>query len=314
MGVSARTLEKMVARGRTQEMRETIRDERAEVADVKRDRRARLQAITEQCRAMRATHGTDAKRQRVELRAAIEHARSIIKDKCAKARGKTDEETAGLLLVALGELEEAREQLRRYLSELKLPPKDPGKVRGGVRAAEIRAEVIGEVAYNLEAGGAPELVPVWHSMARRMPKRYQASAHRSATEGFVEWASDHGSTVLAIQEKGLERDIKDLVGREEEERRDLHEAAEKKRKRELRKLMKVTAASARKLDDDQALDRFEDIRIALQNGADDETVAKLRRAVDVLQVELLRRGLFEDFTEETYEALPDEPLADEAPF
>jgi len=314
MGVSARTLEKMVARGRTQALRETIRDERAYVAEVKGDRRARLHAITEKCRAMRAAHGTDAKRQRAELRAAIENARGIIKDKCAKARGKTDEETAELLLVALGELEDARDRLRRYLSELKLPPKDPGKVRGGVRAAELRAEVIEQVAYDLEGGGAPELVPVWRSMARRMPKRYQPSAHQSAYEGFLGWAGDHGSDVLAIQERNLQRDVKEWTDDAGGEQRAAHDAAEKKRQRELRKLTKKwTDAAVRKLDDEQAIERYEAITFALQVEGDDENVAKLRRGADVLKAELLRRGLI-DYSDDEAEDEDDDPDKGQVPF
>lgn len=292
-GVSARTLAKMVARAQTQELREAIGEERAQVADAKRTRRERLQAITAKCRAMREAHGTDAKRQRAELRAAIEQARDVIKNKCARARGKTDEETAELLIAAIGELGESRERLRAYLSGLKLPPKDPGKVRGGVRAAELRGEVVDAVAYELEAGGAPELVPVWHNMARRLPRRYQASDRRSATEGFLEWAGDHAGAVADIQDKLLQRSVKELVGREEEEQREAHEAREAKRKRDLRKLAKVTGASVRKLSAEQVVDRFEEVAIALQDEDDAEAVAELRRAGDILQGDLMLRGLLD---------------------
>jgi hypothetical protein len=301
-----------VARAQSQELREAIGNERAQVADAKRTRRERLQAITAQCRAMREAHSTDSKRQRAELRAAIEHARDVIKNKCARARGKTDEETAGLLVAAIGELEEARDRLRIYLGGLKLPPKDPGKVRGGVRAAEVRAEVVDEVASNLEGSGAPELVPVWRNMARRLPKRYRASDRRSSTEGFLEWAADHAGAVADIQDKLLQRSVTEWTDREEEQQREAHEAGEVKRKRELRKLTKLTGVSVSKLGDEQVVERFEQVAIALQDEDDAEAVAQLRRAGDILQGDLMLRGLL-DYNSEREDA-PDEGALGEAPF
>lgn len=291
-GVSARTLAKMVARAQTQELREEVKRERGQVADAKRARRERLAAITAECRAMRATHTTDAKRQRAELRAAIAAAREVIKTKCARKRGEADEATAERLIAALGELDEVRERLRAHLAGIKLPPKDPGRVRGGQKAAELQSELIDRVAYDLETT-APELEPVWRNMARRMPARYRASANRSAFEAFLDWAGDHPASVAEIQDKLLGRSIKELESREEEEQREIYEAREAKRLRAASKLAKVTPASARKLDAEAALDKFEAVTNALAVEPDAGQVAALRRASDILQSDLVSRGLFE---------------------
>lgn len=293
--ISARTLAKMVAHAQTQELREVVQRERADLADVKRVRRERLAAITTECRAMRAAHTTDAKRQRAELRAAIDSAREVIKTKCARKRGEADEATAARLIDAIAELDEVRERLRVHLAGIKLPPKDPGRVRGGERAAELQTEMIDRVAYDLETT-KPHLEPVWRNMARRLPKRYRASAQRSAFEGFLEWAGDHPGAVADIQDKLLGRSIKELEERELEERsaeREAYEAREARRLRAHRKLAKVTPASARKLDPSAALDRYEAVTNALAVEPDAEQVAALRRASDILQSDLVSRGLFE---------------------
>ena len=289
-GISARTLAKLIARGQTQEHREQVKAERATVASVKQDRRARLQAIAEQCRALRASHTTDAKRQREELRAAIDTARAVIKDKCKAARG--DEATAQRLIDAIEELSEVRDRLRVHLAGIKLPPKDAGRVRGGMRTAELKQEMIDEVASDIEVH-APELEPVWRNMARRMPARYRASKHRSALEGFTEWAAENAGEVAEIQDRLLGRSVQELEAREEEEQRDIYEAGEAKRLRDHRRLVKVTAASARKLDSEAALDRYEAVSHAMHQEGDADRAAALRRASDVLHGDLIRRGLFD---------------------
>ncbi len=55
----------------------------------------------------------------------------------------------------------------------------------------------------------------------------------------------------------------------------------------------MTAASARKLDASAALDRFEEVTSALAVEPDAAQVAALRRASDILQSDLVSRGLFE---------------------
>lgn len=285
----------MIARGQSQELREEVTRERGELADVKRARRDRLAGITTECRAMRATHTIDAKRQRDELRAAIAAAREVIKTKCARKRGEADEQTAERLIAALGELDEVRERLRLHLAGIKLPPKDPGRVRGGQRTAELQTEMIDQVAYDLETT-APHLEPVWRNMARRMPARYRASNLRSAFEAFLEWAGDHPAQVAEIQDKLLGRSIKDLEERELEERsgeREEYEAREAKRLRAATKLAKLTPAAARKLDAESALDRFEAVTNALAVEPNAAQVAALRRASDILQMDLVSRGLFD---------------------
>ena len=262
------------------------------VADAKRERRERLKAITTQSRAMRTAHVSDAKRQRDELRAAIAAARAVIKDKCARARGAADEATAARLIAAIGELDEVRERLRLHLAGIKLPPKDPGRVRGGQRAAELQSELTDSVAYDLETT-APELEPVWRNMARRMPARYRASADRSAFEAFLDWAGDHPASVAEIQDTLLGRSIKELESREEEEQREIYEQREATRLRAASKLAKLTPATARKLDAEAALDRFEAVTNALAVEPDAGQVAALRRASDILQNDLVSRGLFE---------------------
>ena len=307
-GVSARTLAKMVAQAQTDELREDVKQERGQVADAKRDRRERLQAITAECRAMRAEHTMDAKRRRVELRAAIAAARDLIKTKCAHTRGEADEVAAARLIEAIGELEEVRERLRLHLAGIELPPKDPGRVRGGQRAAELQSEMIDRVAYDLETT-KPHLEPVWRNMARRMPARYRASKYSSAFEGFLEWAADHPGAVADIQDKLLGRSIKELEERELEERsaeREAYEAREAKRLRAQRKLARVTPASARKLDPDAVLDRYEAVTNALAVESDAEQLALLERASEILQSDLIGRGLF---------SAPDlDQAAGEAPF
>jgi len=276
-----------------------VKHERDQVADVKRARRERLAGITAECRAMRARHSTDAKRQREELRAAITAAREVIKTKCARKRGEADEATAERLIAAIAELDEVRERLRVYLAGVKLPAKDPGRVRGGQRAAELQQEMIDRVANDI-LGEAPQLEPVWQNMARRMPKSYRASEHRSAFEGFLEWAGDHPGAVADIQDKLLGRTIKELEARELEERsaeREVYEAREARRLRAGRKLAKVTPASARKLDHTAALDKFEAVANALAVESDAEQVAALRRASDILQSDLVSRGLFDQAAE-----------------
>lgn len=291
-GISKRTLAKLIARGQTQEHREQVKAERGKVAAVKQDRRARLQAITDQCRALRAAHTTDAKRQRLELRATIDAARTVIKDKCKAARGEADEAAARRLIDAIEELSEMRDRLRVHLAGIKLPPKDPGRVRGGVRTAELQEEMIDAVASDIEAH-APELEPVWRNMARRMPAAYRATKHRSALEGFTEWAAENAAEVAEIQDRLLGRSVKELEAREEEEQHDIFDAREAKRLREHRRLVKVTAASARKLDGEAALDRYEAVSNAMQAEGDADRVAALRRASDVLHADLIRRGLFD---------------------
>ncbi len=309
-GVSDRTLAKMVARAQAQELRGEVKRERAQVADVKRERRERLAAITAECRALRARHTTDAKRQRAELRDAIAAARDVIKTKCARQRGEADEATAERLIAAIAELDEVRERLRIYLAGVKLPAKDPGRVRGGQRAAELQQEMIDSVAYDLEVNN-PQLEPVWRNMARRMPARYRASERRSAVEGFAEWAGDHPGEVAAIQDKLLGRSIDELEARETEERadeREAFEAREAKRLRAGRKLAKVTAASARKLDADAALDRYEAVTGALAVEPDADQVAALRRASDILQSDLISRGLFDPAPAYEDQAVGDVPF------
>lgn len=294
-GLSDRTLAKLVVRAQTQELREDVARERDQVADVKRARSERLAAITAECRELHARHTTDARRKRVELRAAIEAAQDVIKTKCAHKRGEADEATAERLIAAIAELDEVRERLRIYLAGVKLPPKDPGRVRGGQRAAELQQEMIDSVAYDLGVNN-PRLEPVWRNMARRLPVRYRANQRRSAIEGFAEWAGDHPGEVAAIQDKLLGRSIDELEARETEERADEREAydrREAKRLRAQRKLVKVTAASARKLDADALLDRFEEVTNALAAETDADQVAALRRASDILQNDLVSRGLFE---------------------
>lgn len=288
---SARTLQKLVAQARTEELRGEARRERQKLTDAKAQRRVRLQAITEKCRAMRAHQMADSKRQREELRAAIAHARDVIKNKCAKARGKTDEETAAQILAAMGELDAARERLQLHLRGIKLPPKDPAKVRAGQRRAELLQEEIDQVGNELEGAGAHELLPVWESMARRMPKRYRGTDLKAAYEGFLEWAADHPADVAEIQDRALTRSIRELEKREVEEQRAIHDEREARRRRELRKLTKLTPKAVKKLDHEGALSRFEAVVQALQDERDAAAVAELRRVGDILQSDLVSRGL-----------------------
>lgn len=283
----------MVARAQTEELREEVRVHREHLATAKADRRSRLAAITAKCRAMREAQTTDAQRRRAKLREAIAQARAIIANKCAKARGKTDEETGREILRAVEELDEARERIKLYLAGIELPPKDSAKVRAGRRRAELLEEEIDEVSTDLEGAGAPELVPVWRNMARRMPKRYRASPGKSTLEGFLEWAGDHSGAVADIQDKLLGRSVKDLEAREEQEQRELYDAREAQRDRAVRQLTQATAAEVRKLGDEDALTHFEAVVAALQGEDDDRRAAALRRMGDVLQHDLLRRGMLE---------------------
>jgi len=239
-GLSERTLAKLIARGRTEELREEARTDRAKLVAVKDERRGRLGEISRRCKALRVAHTADAQQQRAQLRAAIGIAREVIKDKCKAARGEAEEATAQRLIDAIAELDDVRDRLRVHLAGIKLPPKDPGRVRGGVAAAELQQEAIDQVVHNLEAD-YPELVPVWLNMARRMPRRYRATERRSAFEGFLEWAEENAGDVAEIQDRLLGRAVKEWTDREEEEQRAAHEAAEvtrKRRERAIRKLVR----------------------------------------------------------------------------
>lgn len=296
----------MIAKAKTEELRAEVAIDRGKVSAVKSGRRERLRRVAAQCKAVRERHMVSAKRRRDALRESIQAARTVIREKCKAKRGDAMEVDAERLIAAIGELADVRDRLALHLAGIQIPPKDPGRVRGGQRAAELLAETIDQVANDLEEV-APELVPVWRNMARRMPARYRPSGRRSALEGFTEWAEDHAGEVADIQDRLLDRSINQLEDIEMEARsdeREEYEAREAKRFRANRKLARVTKASARKLDADALLGRFEAVMGALAIERDDAQSAILRSAYDELQGELQRRGLFQPFDDHAAADVP----------
>ena len=196
--------------------RDVIRKERAAIRGVREElsaersaRRARLVSAAGECRAKLAQYKTDAKAKRQALARALEAERTEIRGSCSAGRERARE--APQLEHKRAQLEQLRsdQRSRRIWSD-----PDPlkrrassGRSRAGV---ERQAESDDEVRSNIPE----ELWPVFN----KHRARFKASARRSRTEAFEEWAAEHPSLVrealdATLQELPSDESVDDYEAR-----------------------------------------------------------------------------------------------------
>lgn len=178
--------------------RATLARLRAAIDAARKQRTERTREITRTCKSARESAREWAKRARIELRERIERERAELRGSCSARRTRASEEGASAIEAARAELAQARADLSVERAWTRKQAKRPT----AQRAARVMSESEEEVLRNIP----PDLVPVWHAVK----KGIHATARRSRTEAFLEWAHDHPGRVYELLERDAVRHLEAL--------------------------------------------------------------------------------------------------------
>lgn len=177
MAFDKKRLRRELERDRRAAQKAEVRRLREQITTARRDRRDRITAIRQRCRA----------------------ARDKLRALCLTRRQRAWLEGATLI-------EKRRRELGQELELEKLVRAgDRRHVKGSVRStAKERAE---ESDDAVRANIPDDLVPVFNRHRRHI----RASPRRTRTEAFLEWAAENPGEVLAEQSAGLDQEIRRMV-------------------------------------------------------------------------------------------------------
>lgn len=181
-----------------QKDRATLARLRSSIEAARTQRTQRTREITQTCKRAREDARAWAKQARRELTERIERERAELRGSCGASRARAREEGASAIEAARAELAQARADLAVERAWTRKQAKRPT----AQRAARVLSESEEEVLRNIP----PELVPVWHSVKRGI----HATARRSRTEAFLEWAHDHPGRVYELLERDAVRHLEAL--------------------------------------------------------------------------------------------------------
>jgi hypothetical protein len=208
----ARAEKKRARKEREKARREADRRElerlRATLKTAKQLRLERLREVVSTCKHARLVAREHARALRARYRAManakIDGRRQESRNLCEAAKAEaraTDAPAIERALQAIAAERRHQATLRRW-----------GKRPGLAKARADRASSIRESDSEVEANLPADLVSVWHKVKNRM----RATPRRTRTETFIEWAHEHAAEVARLQDDQLEREIAELVAREEE--------------------------------------------------------------------------------------------------
>jgi hypothetical protein len=157
---------------------------RTRIKEARKAKAKRLRACQTECRAVRRRLITEAQKSRERLRAYILKTRQKAKQACQACKVKTDERGLDELEKLLKDLEKNRQMIAELRRKSAAIPISERRRRGGIRAAEKRAESDDEVRRNL--GDNRELIELWQTVKHKI----KASPRRSRTEAFFEYLEE----------------------------------------------------------------------------------------------------------------------------
>ena len=191
--------------------RKLLQELRAALRNAKALRLGRLREVTTACQRTRLFLREKAKAVRAAARAAaqaeIDRDRQQSRSVCELAKQRARDESRPGVESALRALEAER----THQAELgRWGKRKPLAAAGScsVRRSSALQESDSEVESNLPS----DLIGVWRSVKRRI----KGTPNATRTEKFLEWAEEHRPEVLRLQDQQLERDVAELVRREQE--------------------------------------------------------------------------------------------------
>lgn len=165
--------------------REVLPKLRTRVRELRKARRVRIRKCASDCKATRARLIREAKRARERLRTYILKVREKARHACKACKVTADERGLDTLEALLKDIEVNRQMIAELRRKAARIPVSEARRRGGVRAAEKRAESDDEVRRDL--GDDKELIALWESVKHKIKR----SPRRSRTEAFFEYVEEH---------------------------------------------------------------------------------------------------------------------------
>jgi hypothetical protein len=193
--------------------RERLRSLRAHIKAAKKHAVHRRREVALLCKRGRATVRETAKKlraaARAELLASIDAERAKSRGVCNARRDQARSKNADSLRRAQASLEAEAKHVRT----MRIWSKPQKSVVARARRNEAIAESDSEVRNNIPA----DLVPVFNAVKAKI----KATARRTRSEAFVEWAAEHQAQVIKILDAQIHADVEALVREEARLRREV---------------------------------------------------------------------------------------------
>lgn len=196
-----------------------IRELRAELKTFRATRAKRLQYIRKQCRLRRAELREQHKRERAELTADAQRQRAELAEQIKAARAQQTKARRDQRAAQKAKCAERVDRLNRAMFELRKAIGEEQRYRRALADTRRRspsvtkAERRSESDDAVEANLPPDLVSLW----REHRRAFKATARRSRTEAFLEWAERSPEAVLAAQADAADADVERMIREHERE-------------------------------------------------------------------------------------------------
>lgn len=178
--------------------REVLPRLKAAVDKARKSRTQRLENCRKQCKAEQKKVKDRAERARKKLLEVIKRAERRAKSACKSCQVTMTEKSLDQLEHTLAELDKERKKLKEMRQKAAGMKSELGR-KGGLRAAELRAESDDAVMYELKDD--PDLIALFKKVRRKI----KPTKGRSRIEAFWEYVHDHPSELDEIKAKAQAR-------------------------------------------------------------------------------------------------------------